>query len=384
MSRDRATPLFDPKPWQRRASPLARAALLTYAVLVIYAGLALWSGWRDLGVGAFAFLAAPLPRHITAFDLIVNVVGYLPFGALAVLALHPRVRGLSALALATLAGVLLSGCIEALQTFLPRRVASNVDLATNTLGALLGALLVLPFAASLIDRGRLAQLRARWFTRESTALLVVLALWPAAQTAPGPMLFANGALFDGPALLVALGWATPLQIAAAFGASEFVLAEALVVVAGTLAAGLALTATLQPAAPRLALMLVLLCAALLARGFAYATAFGPERAFLWLTPGAIGGLCLGALVLLVVLLAATQGRRGVLAGAAVLAALVWLTAVNLVPQNPYHVDWLARYRPGRLVHFQSLATWLAAAWPLLLLAALAALPWQRRRRQRRR
>jgi VanZ family protein len=376
MHRERLLRPIDARPWQRRSSPLARLALLAYAVLVTYAGLAPWAHWRDLGVSPFAYLASPVPRHITAFDLIVNVVGYMPLGALLVLALHPRVRGVAALALAVASSALLSGSIEALQTYLPQRVASNIDLATNTAGGLLGAMLVLPFAPGLIDRGRLMQLRARWFTRESSALLVVLALWPAAQTAPASMLFANGRLVDGAALLVQWGLATPLQVAAAFGASEFVLAEALVVAAGMLAAGLALAATMQPAAPRVPLLLLLVCAALLARGFAYASAFGPERAFLWLTPGAIGGLCLGALALLV----AAQGRPRAVYAAAWLAALVWLAAVNLVPANPYHAEWLARYRPGRLVHFQSAATWLALSWPLLLLAALAALPWLHRRR----
>jgi VanZ family protein len=378
MSRAEPTPLIDTKPWQRRASPLARGALLAYAALVVYAGLAPWSGWRDLGVSPWAFLTSPVPRHVTAFDLIVNVVGYLPFGALLLLALHPRVRGLAALAAAGAAGLLLAGSIEALQTYLPRRVPSNLDLATNTGGTLLGALLVLPFAASLIDRGRLAQLRARWFTREASALLIVLALWPAAQTAPLPMLFGNGQLVDGAALLAEWGLAAALLPTASFGAAEFVLAEALVVVAGMLAAGLALAASLQPAAPRIPLLLALVAAALLARGFAYATAFGPEQAFVWLTPGAVGGLCLGVLALLV----AAQGRRGALLGAAWLALLVWIVVVNLVPDNPYHVDWLARYRPGRLAHFRSASTSLSQAWPLLLAAALATLPWLRRQRGR--
>jgi len=369
------TLLIDAKPWQRRTSPLARGALLAYTVLIVYSGLAPWSGWRDLGISPWAFLTAPVPRYLTAFDLIVNVLGYLPFGALVVLSLHPRLRGAAALAAATLAGLLLAGCIEALQTYLPQRVSSNIDLATNTLGAALGALLVLPFAAGLIDRGRLAQWRARWFTRESSALLVVLALWPAAQTAPAPMLFGNGSLFDGGDLLVALGWVTPLQVAMRFGAAEFVLAEAVVVVAGMLAAGLALAATMQPAAPRLPLLLLFVAAALLARSFAYASAFGPEQAFVWLTPGAVGGLCLGTLVLMV----AAQGRPRAIYGVAWLALCAWLLAVNLIPDNPYHVDWLARHRPGRLAHFRAASVWLAHAWPLLLVAALAALPWLRRR-----
>jgi len=369
-------PLTDAAAWPRRASPLARGALLAYTVLIAYASLAPWSGWRDLGLSPWAFLASPVPRHVTTFDLIVNVAGYVPFGALAVLALHPRLRGAGALGASAAAALLLSGSIEALQTYLPRRVASNLDLATNLCGAVLGAALALPFASRLIDRGRLAQLRSRWFTRESSPLLLVLALWPAAQTAPAPMLFANGMLVDAPALLARLGLDALLRATAEFDAAQFVLAEAVVVVSGMLAAGLALASTMQAGAPRVALLLGFVSAALLARAFAYATAFGPEQAFVWLTPGAIGGLGLGLLALLV----AAQGSARAAFAAAWLAALVWLASVNLVPDNPYHLDWLAGNRPGRLAHFRAASLWLALTWPLLLLAALAALPWLRRRR----
>src|SRR5512137_2866494 len=124
------------KPWHARSSPLARGACAVYALLVLYSGLAPWSGWRDLGVGPLAYLTAPVPRHLTTFDLIVNVLGYVPLGALVVLALHPGTRGALAVLLALVGGLLLSGTIEALQTYLPSRVPSNIDLATNTLGAL--------------------------------------------------------------------------------------------------------------------------------------------------------------------------------------------------------------------------------------------------------
>src|SRR5262245_62125198 len=117
----------DARPWLRRASLLARLAFLAYTVIIVYASLTPWAGWRDLGVAAFASVTAPWPDRITRFDVIVNVLGYLPFGLLAVLALYPRVRGVGAILIALLAGTLLSGSIEAIQTFLPRRVSSNVD-----------------------------------------------------------------------------------------------------------------------------------------------------------------------------------------------------------------------------------------------------------------
>ena len=86
-----ATP-YRGKPWHARASPLARATLLVYALLLLYSGLAPWSRWRDLGVPPLAYLFAPVPRHLTTFDLIVNVLAYLPLGALVVFAAHPRLR----------------------------------------------------------------------------------------------------------------------------------------------------------------------------------------------------------------------------------------------------------------------------------------------------
>jgi VanZ family protein len=373
MQLDLARTLIGDKPWQRRASPLARTALAAYVVIVVYAGLAPWSGWRDLGLSPFAFLWSPLPRHLTAFDLVVNVLAYLPLGALAMLALHPRVRGAAALALALLLALAVAGAVESLQTFLPRRVASNIDLATNTLGGALGALLALPFVDGLIDRGRLAQWRARRFTPDASALLVLLALWPAAQVWPGPMLFGNGQWIDaGPWLAQRLGVDSP----AAWGPSEFVLAEALVVAAGTLAAGLALACVLRTREARVPLLLALVAAALATKAFAYAVSFGPERAFIWLTPGAFGGLSIGLLALSI----ASQGPARALLAGALLASVVWLAAVSVVPDNPYHADWLAAYRPGRLAHFHALAEWIALAWPWLLLAVLAAMAALRRGR----
>ena len=79
-----------------------------YALLLVYSGLAPWSGWRDLGLNPFAYLSAPIPAHVTNFDLAVNVLAYLPFGALLVLALHPAARGLTAVLIALLAGLLLA------------------------------------------------------------------------------------------------------------------------------------------------------------------------------------------------------------------------------------------------------------------------------------
>ncbi len=80
-----------PEAVEPRHSPLARVGVVCFTLLVVYASLYPFTGWTDNGISPFAFLSAPKPRYITEFDLLTNVLGYCPFGALVVLALHPRI-----------------------------------------------------------------------------------------------------------------------------------------------------------------------------------------------------------------------------------------------------------------------------------------------------
>jgi VanZ family protein len=75
-------------------------------------------------------------------DIVLNVILFLPFGAL--LFLH-RAKGIAAsrsVLAPALYGMLFSVVIETTQCFLPTRTPSLVDVCTNTLGALFGAIAV--------------------------------------------------------------------------------------------------------------------------------------------------------------------------------------------------------------------------------------------------
>lgn len=351
-----------------RASPIARAAWAVYVMLLLYSGLTPWSGWRDLGIDAFAYLTAPLPQYVTSFDLAVNIAAYLPLGCLTVLALYPQRHGAAAIALATLVGALLSSSIEALQTYLPTRISSNVDLLTNTLGALAGAAFTAPFCAALIDRGRLLEWRRRWFERDATAVAMALALWPAAQIYPEPMLFGNGDLRDTlETFITALGGHWLQFNAESFGPAEYVLAEAFVIAAATLATGLALCSILRADAPRYRLLTGLILAGLATKSIANAVQFGPDRALSWMTPGSFGGLAIAVLSLA----AATGGSRRWQVAVTWVAVIALLIAVNATPDNPYHLAQLQEWRQGRLLNFNALARWLSTLWPLFLAGAMA-------------
>ena len=134
------------------------------------------------------------------FDLAVNVLAYMPLGARWCSRCTPQSAGLARVSALSI-GLLLAAVIETAQSFLSTRIPSNLDLLTNTAGASLGALIAAPLASSLIDRGRLADWRLRWFERDASLMLLLIAVWPTAQIYPGPMLFGNGDVRDALSML---------------------------------------------------------------------------------------------------------------------------------------------------------------------------------------
>lgn len=176
------------------AWPLA----LTYTALIVFASLFPFDGWREQGIDPLVFLFARIPPpYWTGFDVVTNLVGYAPLGFLLVLGLLRSGwrHVLWAMALATLAGTLLSLCMEFLQIYLPRRVPSNLDLALNALGTLAGAL-----SAALLERlgalDRWSDFRARWFVSDASGGMVLLALWPLALLFPAAVPFGLGQVLE--------------------------------------------------------------------------------------------------------------------------------------------------------------------------------------------
>ena len=338
-----------------RSSPLARYLLLAYVLLVVYASLHPFSGWRDQGVSPFAYLAGALPRYITAFDLVTNFAAYLPLGFLAVLALHPLARGALAFAAAVLAGCALSLALEALQTYLPSRIPSNLDLATNSLGVFAGAGLSLRFGADLIDRGRIYALRDGLFLPggQHDLGLVLLALWLFAQLNPETLLFGNGdlrdLLEDPPTVL------HPAEV--------FIQMEAAVTACNLVAVGLFLSSVARDHQPLRRLLLALLAGALALKTLAVGVLLKAQNVFAWLTPGALVGLaCGGAVLMLAVSLPRTA--RLSIAGLLLMAATV---LVNLAPKNPYLVNALQQWPQGYFLNFNGVTHVVSLAWPFAAL-----------------
>jgi len=367
------------KHWQRRPSALSRQALAVYTMLIVYGSLYPFTGWRTLGIGPFAYLTDPLPQYLTAFDVVTNVLGYMPFGALAVLALYPRWRGTLAAGVAFIGGAMLSGSMEAVQTYLPTRVASNLDLAANALGALLGAALTAPATSMLLDRGLLRRMRFMWFERDAAYMIGLSALWPFAAMYPAPFLFAVG---DLPRVLwssidpvmqdTLLAWtpaawnvaAWPAHLGAKLPDGAW---QTLITSLNLFAALVLATLPMRTRAPRVRLLLGLVIATLGAKAGATFLQSRSGLTFNWATDGAIAGIACGTLAGLLSL-RCSRAWRATLAGLALIVALV---LVNLLPVNPYFDIVLADWRQGRYLHFNGLSQWLAWVWPYAALGWLA-------------
>lgn len=334
-----------------RPSRLTRYLLVAYIALVAYATLYPLTGWRDPGPGALAFLAAPLPRYVTSFDLAVNFLAYVPLGLLAVAALRPPLSVRAAMVVAALAIFLLSLGLEALQSYLPARIPSNLDLAINTAGALGGAV-----AAILLER-RLGGRRA-WRTVRDTlfqeghttdAGLVLLALWLVSQLNPETLLFGAGDLRE-------LFAAPTTQ---AYPPALFVRVEALVAGANLFAVALLARLLVSPGPRALVFVLSLIAAALAVRSIAFGVLLSPRDAFAWATPGALIGLGTG-LSLALFALRLPRSLSVALAGLALMAAT---TVVNIAPENPYLTQSLSEWRQGHFLNLNGLTRIVSAAWP---------------------
>lgn len=357
--------------WQRRSSPLSRYALLAYLIVVIDASLYPFSGWRDVGLSPYAYLAADLFPHALPFDLIVNGFGYLPLGFAGALALHPRVRGASAVFVTTLLCVVLSVHLEALQTYLPSRVASKVDVIANGAGALVGAMLGARFAHVLLDTGRLRVWRTRWFAPDASRGLVLIVVWFGALIYPEAFALGTGGLlkaFDPAASdLFAAAAGLTEQGDAVATALRFEFAESAVTgltlfAAGALFLNLLRTGLAWPR--RFALLAAFVVTSIVVEASAHA--FLIETSWPLLSRGTQTGVAFGVLALIGSMMLPLR-LRWVLALVAFAVALV---LVNVYPDNPYGNPVRLAWTHGKLLNFYGLASGINLVWPYLAIGYL--------------
>ena len=359
--------------WLSRARQKPLALSLVYACIIVYASLYSATAWQDRGLDVFYFLEGHWPRYWTWQDAWFNILAYMPLGFLLTLSPKHRRWPWARVLLPMLIGFLLSACLEALQTFIPGRVSSGLDLALNTAGTLFGSMLALFSGPRLLSLAGDLRRTLSVQRLSAEAGFILLWLWLFAQISPETLFFGLGDLRGLLALPPAL----------AFSPSLYSQLETVVVTMQTLVVTFLIQAVLQ----RLGLRwftIFLAAASILALGVVIRVAaswlligqaIGAPEATRWvaLTPGGIDGLLIGLALALPALFLSGNWQPPV-AAMLLMAATV---LVNLMPTNPYSISALTVWQQGHFLNFNGLTRLIAALWPYLTLIFLV---WADRKR----
>jgi len=334
---------------------LAWILAVAYLLVIGYASLQPFRGWRAPPEEILRFLTAPWPRYITLQDVAVNFAAYVALGLLLSIGFGARYGAARGAIAATLAAAVFSVAMESVQMFLPARIASNVDLLANSLGALLGAMAAPLLAPAQLIGGRIHSARRRLFLEGMAADsgLVIVGLWLVTQFHPTAQLFGTGnlrATLDLPPYFIHTPW---LALSG----------EAAVVTFSLLGVGLMLSALMREHDRPMLVIATVIGAALALKIVSAVALVRASDPLAWLTPGVLLGLIAGWLLLWGAVRLPRPARLG-LALASIVAATA---AINLAPDNPYlsvPPRLLAR-GASHFLNFSGIVRALSELWPLL-------------------
>ena len=337
---------------------------VVYGLAIVFASLQPFGDWIAPPHDAPFWLFSPGRVRAPRFDVIANLLAYLPFGAF--VALVPR-RAVPwrRVALGTLAGFATSFAMESLQAWIPPRDANVVDLVSNTLGALAGAAIAAAIARRPEARARLTRWRRELFLPGvlGDVGIALLALWLAAQVNPAIPLFAI-AYDPAPERVFA-------SAAAGEGDAAAIVIEAAESAFQVLGVGLFLALLVRHRRYAGTAVLLLIGSALLLKGLAAILLLKPAAWEGWLRPGISTGVAIGALALLAAIVLPRPAMIA-LCGIALLSSLLTpLVASDLLEARAPLTLFSWRY--GHLLNFNGLTHTALLLWPVAAAAWLFAL-----------
>lgn len=346
---------------------LRRYLAAGYVLFIVYASLTPFTGWQELGLEFSAVLSAPLMQNYSLFDVVVNLLAYLPLGLLLGLTLRAHYAAGRSVLLATLGGLALSAAMEYAQMYLPSRTSSNMDILANTLGTVSGALL----AASIAPRAWFALHLARWRAsflqrgNEADFGLALVALWMFAQVNPSLPMLGNVFISE-----------VARQPFVSAPAEPFNWLEWLAVVLNLLMLGTLLLTLLRHRRDAVIALVMILCAVALVKFVAAAVLLKSWALLLWLNSEAMLGILAGLLLLFAGL--SLSRNATLLMGGAVALGHLFIAFFVLDGNDPNSARAIYHWHYGHLLNYNGLSQTIALSFPFLLLGYL----WRARSRYR--
>ena len=340
-----------------------RGALLAYTLALAYASLNPFFGWRWPEV----FTLFVWPKYVIAFDVVLNIAAYAPFGAMLAALLRARGQMVSLTSVRdtriwwlTVAGSLtLSFGFELQQAFLPSRVSSVVDLLANTIGGAAGAALVLAAPGRLL-LGSWRQWRRLHFSssNETSWGLILLAWWIFAQLNPAIPFFEAGHI------------ANPFDTANADPYSPLILLpQATGIMLNVCGFVLFVTLLTHPTRTVMLDAVLLLAAGLVIKMAMAALMLKAPQMIEWMAPARVIGLTSG-LIIATYFSRLSYRWRTFCATLFVFAGglMAKITSIyGAFDETLRLFDW----PHGQLANFASLTRWVHETWPLLTVIFLA-------------
>lgn len=345
-------------------STSTRARLLTwlalgYSLFILYASLSPFTGWREQGMSFIAVLQQPLWLTYLAFDVIFNLLAYVPLGLLLGLILRTRFNASASLLFACILGMVLSASMEYLQMYLPTRTSSNLDVLTNTSGTLFGALLALSITRWTRFFNQLARWRDRTF-RHGKVMdfgLALLVLWMFGQINPSlPML---GNVFIS---------ASAHQPFASMSSAPFDGWESAAVMFNLLMLGTLLLTLLRNKTAVINVVLMLLFSVALIKFITAAVLLKSSAMLLWVNSEAMLGILIGGILLFIT----RRFDQGNLVRFGALQTLAYLIIAHFVLETgtPAAAMSIYHWKYGHLLNYNGLAQTITLVFPALLLLHL--------------
>jgi VanZ family protein len=345
---------------RRSRSLLPHFLAALYGLAIFYASLQPFSPWIAPAPGTPFFLFARWPPRWVRYDVLTNVLAYVPFGFLVALA-QGRQRPLGKFTIAIIVGALMSFSMETLQMFEPTRDASVADVLSNTAGAACGGVLALALTRSRDVQSGIASLRDRWFLPGIVGDfgLALMAIWLAVQVNPAIPLFA--ALYDRP---------PPMgEVAVSDLAANFV--EGAHSALQLLGVGLFVALLLRDRRHAGGAVLFVVGAAVLIKGIAAAILLRTPAWEHWLTPAVSLGVAAGSLLLSGAIWLPRPAQLALAAIALLASLLITLFAPDLLfVRAPIA---LFNWTYGHLLNFNGLTHTVLLLWPGAASAFLFAL-----------
>jgi VanZ family protein len=331
-----------------RSFYFARIAVFVYLILVAFVSLNPFHFDFSNSLMPWDWLFAPTPKYIPIFDVQSNIIAYLPLGFLTVFALYPRLKKWSALFFSVCLGILYSGTMESLQTYLPTRIPSLIDLYSNGLGMLLGALFAIPLSPAWLSGNRVERLRESYFGKHQ-GFFIILLLCMLAQTYPQNAWLGMGDLgylFTR----VSPYWEIPIG-----NTSQEILITAL----SSFAIGSFALFGMKSSDKSLRAVTIFFILMFLFRAVMVQFQFRQEGIFQWWDISLVIGFLIGYLLIYLANMASKKSQWYLATFALILQCVI----VNLLPKNPYFLAQLEQLRQGNMIHLNGLLGWISMMWP---------------------